>query len=90
MDSHVPLYQLYSLIFHIRLHLSSEFPGSEDFNKSSAWLSGVPPSPETVPLSILGPPCPLDHQHSPSLTWAPPPAERLTDEADEGARGPLC
>ena len=45
MDSHVPLYQLYSLIFHIRLHLSSEFPGSEDFNKSSAWLSGRSLSP---------------------------------------------
>lgn len=34
VDSHVPLFQLYSLIFHIRLHLSSEFPSSEDFDKS--------------------------------------------------------
>ena len=57
MGSRAPLYQLYSLRFHRRLHLSSESPGSEDSDKSQAWPSGVPRSPETVPLSILGPVC---------------------------------
>ena len=73
MGSRAPLYQLYSLRFHRRLHLSSESPGSEDSDKSQAWPSGVPRSPETVPLSILGPACSPDHQHSLSLTWAPLP-----------------